>query len=382
MTKHIFLLAGEASGDALGSKLMAAIKQEDPATKFSGVGGNLMSEQGLESFFPMQELSLLGLTEIIPHIPHLLKRIEQTVEYIEEINPDIIVTIDAPAFNFRVARKLKERGSTIKRIHYVAPSVWAYKPKRAKKISAFYNHLLTLLPFEPELFEKEGLSSTFIGHPIVEEDLVGGDGVKFRQKNGIFKKAPVIFLMPGSRQSEIKRLLPVFKETIEILVETFPDLHSITLATKNFAGEIEKHFSDLPIPNIIVTNPELKKDAMAASDLALAKSGTGTLELAMANVPMVVTYKINPVSAWTLRRMIMIDYVNLVNILLDAPIIPELLQEDCQPEYLASALINLLQDKDARQNQRINVQKSLQMIRFGQVPTPSQKAAQTILDLT
>lgn len=382
MTRHIFLLAGEASGDNLGAKLMRAIKEAEPQVKFSGVGGPQMEALGLQSLFPMGELSLLGFAEIIPHIPHLLKRIEQTADNIEKLNPDIIVTIDAPAFNTRVARKLKERGNKIKRVHYVAPSVWAYKPKRAEKVAALYDHLLTLLPFEPPYFDKVGLPCTFVGHPIIEDEFSGGKGELFRQKHGIYKKAPTIYMMPGSRESELKRLLPIFVETLSILNEDLDGLHAIILAADGFEKKIDKEFAAINVAHTVITNRrENKIDALAASDIGLVKSGTGSLELALAGVPMVVTYKVNRLSAWVLRRMINVSYVNIINLLLDAPVIPELLQEDCKPEYLAAALASLLDNRDARRNQLINSQKALHMLSPGQMTTPSRKAAETILGL-
>ena len=379
MTKKIFLIAGEASGDSIGAKLMHSIRNLNPDVKFFGVGGEKMEALGLKSLFPMSELSLLGFAEIIPHIPHLFRRIEEAADYVEEIAPDALVTIDAPAFNFRVARKLKERNSPIKRIHYVAPSVWAYKPKRAEKIASLYDYLLAILPFEPPHFEKVGLPCSYIGHPIVEEDITGGNGESFRQKNGIYKNAKVMFMMPGSRQSEIKRLLPIFKDAALTLSETVSDLHIVVLATKNFFHDISKSFENFPIKNTILTGQVYKKDAMAASDVALVKSGTGTLEVAIAGIPMVVAYKVNPLSAFTLRRMIQVKYVNIVNLLLDTQVIPELLQEDCNPEFIASSLSSLIESHDARSNQLINTKKALQSLGLGQIPSPSDKAAEIIL---
>ena len=380
MSKNIFLIAGEASGDALGAKLIAALKSLHPDIKLSGIGGEKMQKLGLKSLFPMEELSLLGFAEIIPHIPHLLKRITETADHIEEIRPDIVVTIDAPAFNFRVARKLKERNSKIKLVHYVAPSVWAYKPKRAEKIAALYDHLLTILPFEPEYFEKVGLPATFVGHSIVEENLSGGSRESFRQKHGIYKNAPVVYVMPGSRKSEIKRLLPVFFSTLEIMHEAFPDLVAVILATDAHKSEIKTKFSVSPFKSVVINSTE-KRDALAASDVGLVKSGTGTLELAIAGVPMVVAYKVNPISAFALRKMIMVPYVNIVNLLLNAPVIPEMLQEDCNPEYLSAALSSLLENKDERTNQLVNTQKAIQMLKCNTHITPSAKAASVISEL-
>ncbi len=419
MTKTIFLIAGEASGDALGAKLMKALKechpersegspaagdpspvaQDDSEIKFLGVGGERMAAEGLASIFPMEELSLLGFVEIVPHIPKLLKRIEQVAEEILRAKPDIVVTIDAPAFNHRVARKLRDMAESREQraestphhpasiihhpllVHYVAPTVWAYKPERAAKIAKLYNHLLVILPFEPPYFEKEGLPTTFVGHPILEEDVADGDGTAFRAAQGIPADVPLLGIMPGSRSGELKRLLPVFRETTALLKRELPNLRAVMFATARFAERLKAETAGWPIPVTVIAGREGRKDALAACNVALAKSGTGTLEFALARVPMAVAYKVNPLSAWMLRRMIQVQHVNLINLVLGKSAIPELLQEECTPLRLAQSLIPLFRNDDARLAQTLAMHTALGKLRGDPALSPSRKAAQTLLAL-
>lgn len=380
MQKTIFLIAGEASGDALGAKLMAALKTEsaEPVT-FLGVGGDRMKAEGLTSIFPMEELSLLGFVEIIPHIPKLLGRIEQVAEEIKRAKPDIVVTIDAPAFNHRVAKKLQ--GSGIKLVHYVAPTVWAYKPHRAEKIAKLYSHLLVILPFEPPYFIKEGLPTTFIGHPIIEEHLEGGDGNAARKKHGIPANVPVLGVMPGSRSGELKRLMPVYAQTIRALKKDMPYLQVIVFATPRFAERLAEATSAWPVPVTITSDRAERRNALAACNVALAKSGTGTLEFALARIPMVVAYKVHPLSAWMLRRMLQVSHVNLVNLVLGKSAIPELLQEDCTPEKLRTELLKLFRNDEERMAQAFAHHAAMQKLQAEPGISASQKAAKTLLKL-
>ncbi|MCK4945246.1 MAG: lipid-A-disaccharide synthase, partial [Alphaproteobacteria bacterium] len=220
---RIFLIAGEASGDFLGAGLMRSLKEEHPDTEFFGVGGNLMTEAGLTSSFPMKEISIMGIAEVLPKLIHILARIRQMSSEILKTKPDVVVTIDSPDFCFRVVKKVKSKTKSIPCVHYVAPSVWAWRPRRAKKVSQFLDHILTLLPFEPPYFEKHGLESTFVGHPVVERLSRRGNGEIFLQKHGIRGTQPILCLLPGSRMSEISRLLKKFCETATIVLQRRPD---------------------------------------------------------------------------------------------------------------------------------------------------------------
>lgn len=382
----IYMIAGEASGDALGAKLMRALKEAQPACQFIGVGGEKMQQLGFSSLFPMQELSLLGFLEIIPHIPKLLGCIRQTGEDILAKKPDVVVTIDAPAFNRRVAKWLKKRGATMPLVHYVAPSVWAYKPSRARKMAALFDHILCLLPFEPPYFEEHGLKATFIGHPVVEEPIREGEKFRFYANHNIDPLTPLLAVMPGSRSSELKRLLPVFEKTTSMLRKKYPSMRAVVFSTEGKAAFVKEQVRKWTMPCIVVSDPLDKPDALMACKLALAKSGTNTLEIAMAEKPMVVAYKVHPLSAWLLRQLIMVGYVNLINILHDAPVIPELLQEECTPEKLAKALEACLDDETpahqhATLQQKLKSYQALKMLGMGERHTPSQRAAAVVLEM-
>ena len=361
----LYFVAGEASGDNLGAKLIRALKARSDLEIY-GVGGTEMATEGLQSLFPMSDISLFGITEIIPHIPTILKRIKQTIEDIERIKPDAVITIDVPGFSFRVVEKLKARGSKIPRIHYVAPTVWAYKERRAQWVADWYDLILLLLPFEPPYFDKVGVKNVYVGHPIVED----------ADHNPQPKKGHLLVL-PGSRKGELKRHLPIFEETIKrlngITTITIPSL-------SHLKNEIENATKHWPVPVKVITQKAARLQAFETADIALVKSGTVALELALYNVPMVVTYKINPLTAWMLRRMVKVKYVNLVNLLLNRSAIPELLQEQCAAEPLANALKALLHDPKARAAQQQAMQEALKMLGLNQSPTPSEKAATAILD--
>ncbi len=361
---------------------MAALKYlGGGAVRFCGIGGETMTAQGLHSLFPMEELTLMGVMEVVPHVPGLLRRITQTVSAIRTLQPDVVVTIDAPGFCFRVARRLKRCAETkdIPILHYVAPSVWAWAPGRARKVARFLDHLLTLLPFEPSYFEAEGLAATCVGHPVTESAAERGDGEAFRARHGIAPEAPVLCVLPGSRAAEVSRLLPVFGETLKRLVPHLGGVHVVIPVVPALAGHIESVTKEWPLPVTLLRDEKEKFHAFAAADAALTASGTVSLELALAGVPMAVAYRMNPLTAWLARRMVRVKYASLVNILLDREAIPEFLQKDCRPKSLARTLEMLLTDDAVREEQRAAFTESLAMIGRGGEP-PSLKAARLVLD--
>ena len=374
----IFLLAGEPSGDALGGRLMAALgRMCDGKVRFAGVGGPLMEAEGLQSLFPMAELSIMGLAEVLPHIPRLVRRIRQTVAEVNSLRPAAVVTIDSPGFSFRVAKRLG--GAGIPLIHYVAPTVWAWRPRRAREIAAFLDHLLALLPFEPPYFEAVGLPCTFVGHSVVESGAGRGNGAGFRARHGIPGETPLICVLPGSRRGETARLMPLFARTLGILAKTRPDLTAVVPTVETVAAGVAGAASGWPVPAVVVRGEEEKFDAFAASAVALAASGTVALELAMAGLPAVIAYRVNPLTAWLARRMIRVKFVNLVNLILDRAAVPELLQEDCRPERLAAALGGLFDDGAARAAQIAAANHAMAQLGQGG-PSPSERAARAVLD--
>jgi lipid-A-disaccharide synthase len=372
----LFLIAGEPSGDGLGGRLMAALKVLCRGhVHFAGIGGSRMSEQGLSSLFPMSELSVMGLAEVLPHLPRLSRRLGQTVAEIGRRRPAAVITIDSPGFNFRVAKRLK--GAGIPLIHYVAPSVWAWRPGRAREVAGFLDHLLALLPFEPPYFEAEGLSCTFVGHPVVESGADRGDGGAFRRHHGITADDPVICVLPGSRRGETARLLPVFGATLGLLKRARPRLRAVVPTVAGVAGDVSRAARKWPVPALVVDGESEKFDGFAASNAALAASGTVALELALARVPAVIAYRVNPLTAWLVRRLIRVPYANLVNIVLERQVVPEFIQGDCRPQLLAPAVEGLLGDGGAAQTEA--AAEALRRIGHGG-PSPSERAARAVLD--
>ncbi len=375
----IFLVAGEPSGDVLGARLMRALKEETGGeVAFAGVGGPLMAAEGLDSLFPMSDLSVMGLAEVLPRIPRLLRRLAQTAAAARRLSPDAVVTIDAPDFSFRLAKKLK--GAAFPLIHYVAPTVWAWRPGRARKIARLLDHLLALLPFEPPYFTREGLACDFVGHPVIESGADRGDGAAFRRAHGIDPEAPLVCVLPGSRRGETSRLLPVFSETLRQLAAANPSLQVVVPAAQSVAGDVAAAATNWPVPALVVLGESERYAAFAAADVALAASGTVALELALAETPAVIAYRVSPLTAWIGRRLIRVPFANLVNIVLDREVVPEFLQERCRPDLLALALRDLLSDPDARQRQTDESRQAIAQL-GGEGPPPSRRAARAVLSV-
>jgi len=379
----IYLIAGEASGDLLGAHLMKALrKQTSRPITFLGIGGPRMIEEGLSSLFPFYELSMLGAIEILPFLFNIAARIRMTVEDVNSKNPDVMITIDSPGFTLRVVERLRQEKPPLncKFVHYVAPTVWVYKPERAALCARLFDHMLVLLPFEPPYFKKAGLACTWVGHPIVAETSTG-DAAAFRQKFEIHPDATLFCLLPGSRQGEVKRHMPIFAQAITLLASQFPDPAMVVAVPANVMSSIAPFFEGCPFRAVVTANDEDKKNAIAASQIAIVKSGTVALEVAMANVPMVVTYRVHPLSAWYLRRKVLIKNANLVNILEGEEIIPELLQELCTPIMLASACADLLTNPARQELQKSKEKSALNQLLLPGNEIPSEKAAKTIMKL-
>jgi len=367
----IYLIAGELSGDALGAGLMRSLRAAQPGICFAGIGGEAMQREGLTSLFPYSDLSFMGFLEVVPHIPALLRRLRETALDIAAKQPEAVVTIDSPGFNFRLARALKANPDTarIKRIHYVAPSVWAYKPARARKTARLFDELLALLPFEPPYFEKEGLKTTFVGHPVLWQT-GKSDPSLFRVRHVIGADTPLLLVLPGSRTDEVERHLPVFLEAAKAL----PDYKVVIVASP----QVRNRIRDAVTPPTLVVDIAEKQDAFASATVALSKSGTITLELACAGVPTVVAHKVSVVSAWLIRRMALIPFVSLVNIAAKKEILPELIQERCTPDRIAHELMRLAQP-DMMLEQRQQCLGVLQMLRGQEMLHPNDAAAAVVL---
>ncbi len=373
-----FLIAGEASGDLLGARLMQALKKKtNGAVRFAGVGGPRMQAEGIELFFSQTELAYFGAFELAKHIPHILRRVKQTIAEVKRTRPTALITIDAPDFSFRVAKQLKGEGIPL--IHYVAPTVWIWRAGRAKKIAQFLNHLLVLLPFEPPYFTREGLPCTFVGHSIIESGAANGDATRFRTKYNIPADAKLLTVLPGSRLTEISKLMPIFKETVAILKKKNPSLHVILPTISSLADRLRMESQDWAVPVTIVEGDADKYDAFTASRAALACSGTVSVELAMARLPSLTAYKINWITAVLYRPFVRINFVNLINIMHERMVVPEMLQFNCTPEKMAVVMEGLLNDETIRQKQIDGLSTVAKWLGQGQF-VPSERAADVVLD--
>lgn len=365
--KKIFIIAGEASGDLLGAAVMHDLMQLG-TYEFKGVGGSMMQEQGLQSLFPMKELSIMGLIEVLKHLPLLIKRIDQTFDAISVYQPDILVTVDSPDFCLRIAKKVKKHYPHIKTIHYVAPSVWAWRPGRAKKIAKFLDGLMCLLPFEPPYFTRHGLQAAFIGHPLTKKIQPVSVETKqqFLQRYGLDVQAPLLCVLPGSRRKEIQNLWPVFQQTVDQLRKRIPDLQIVMPTLPHLVSLL----GTVPEYIRVLTDDTDKYTAFQCSTVALHASGTVALELALSGTPMVTAYKVNPITAYLAKYLVTTRYFNLVNILQGKQIVPEMLQDKANAHDLAVCLYRLLTDINASSQQK----DILQTIRK-ELAEPRQSAA-------
>ena len=372
------MVTGESSGDLLGARLMRALKQQ-ASVKFYGLGGESMQAEGLETLFPISDLAVMGLFEVIPHLKKILSRIKETLDDIEKQKPDIVITVDSWNFSKEIHLGLKRRKINVPHIHYVAPMVWAWKKGRAKQIKKWVDHLFMLFPFEEKYFKPFGVNYTYVGHPITEGGSDKGDAQRFITMHNLSKKDFIFTILPGSRKTEIKYLLPIFKQVVEQMAKEHKNLRVVLPTVETVKDRIEAEVYTWPVPVLIVTGEMARYDAFAASNLALAKSGTVSLELSMAKVPHVIVYKLNRLSGWLAYKILKVKYVDLVNIMSDEEIIPECLQDNCNFDKIMLELNKLTGQNGKEQIQR--AQKALSMLGAGQALTPSQKAAKRVLEI-
>ena len=334
----IAISVGEASGDLLGAHLIRAIKQRRPDAKFIGIGGERMKAEGFESLYDQEKLAVRGFVEVVKRLPEILKIRKGLVNDLIRIKPDVFVGIDAPDFNLGMAEKLKKAG--IPTVHYVSPSVWAWRRERVNKIVHQVNRVLCLFPMEPQLYLDAGGNAEFVGHPMAQTMPLDDDRAAARAKLGVADEAVVFALLPGSRVSEIDYMAPLFSQTALLLLKRYPQaqflLPAATAATRRRIGEIlaQPEFSAIP-----VTITDKQSDTVCtAADVVLVTSGTATLEVALCKQPMVISYKISPLTYFYVKRKVKVPHVGLPNILLDKAAVPELLQHDAEPEKLAAAV--------------------------------------------
>ncbi|MDI3308792.1 MAG: lipid-A-disaccharide synthase [Acetobacteraceae bacterium] len=374
----VYLVAGEASGDILGARLMAALRRRRPELQFAGVGGERMAEQGLASLFPMRELALMGLLEVLPNLRRLARRMDQAAADIAARRPAVLVTIDAPSFTLRLAERVRPVG--VKVVHYVAPQVWAWRPGRVEKIRRRVDRILALLPFEPPFFEAAGIPVTFVGHPVLESGADAGDAARFRTVRGIAEGDRPVIVMPGSRRTEVRRLLGIFGEALRLAASEVPRLRPVLPLAAPVEATVRAGTANWSIQPVLLRDAGERQDAFAAAEAGLIKSGTSSLEMAVAGIPHVVGYRVNPMTAAIVRRLIQVPHASLVNLLAEREIVPERLQEQCSPDKLAAELVRLLREPQAAAAQRAGFTEVLAKLRPPQ-GLPSEAAADAVLEV-
>ncbi len=386
--KIFFVIAGEPSGDALGAALMVGLKALQPDVRFVGVGGPLMESHGLHSLFPMHELAVMGLAEVLPKLRSLLARVRQCADAVTDANPSALITIDSPDFTLRVARRVRRRNRSVPIIHYVAPSVWAWRPKRAHKMARRVDHVLALLPFEPPLMQAAGVSCDFVGHPAADVPVsTPSDMAALRRYIGINDSTRLLCVLPGSRRGEIARMGPVFGAVVARLARSHKDVHVVVPAAANVAAELAAMVARWD-GNVSILDPNklpaeqsgaYKRAAFATSELALATSGTVSLELAAAGTPMIIAFRFNALSNVVIQRMMQTDTVTLPNLVTDTRHIPEFLAGDCRADLIAPMVQRYLDDPDLRARQKNAADLTMRRLGRG-VGSAGSRAAQSVLD--
>jgi lipid-A-disaccharide synthase len=373
---RVFIIAGEPSGDKLGAALMEGLRSLAPDVQFTGIGGARMIESGLSSLFPMEDISIMGISEILSQYRFLKRRIAQTAETIVADAPDVLITIDLPEFSLRVAKLVKQK-SQIRCVHYVAPTVWAWRAGRAAKMARHIDQVLALLPFEPPYMQAAGMECDFVGHPVVTDPQASvSDAQQFRKSHGI-GDAPLLLALPGSRRSEVSRLAPVFGQSLAPLLQNRPDLRVVVPAAGPVEQAVQTAVADWPGNPLVIASEDksLKRAAFAAADVALAASGTVSLELAAANTPMIIAYDMSWLSRQIIGRMVKVDTVTLVNLVSDTRAVPEFIGANCKPDLIAKAVEDVLDAPDAQ-----NTAMQVTMERLGRGgESPGLRAAKAVM---
>jgi lipid-A-disaccharide synthase len=376
------LIAAEASGDILGAELAAALRRRlGEGVRFIGVGGARMRAQGVDSPFDIAELSILGIFEGLRAFPRVKRRVRDAAAIAARERPDVAVLIDSWGFTLRVARALRRLDPAIPLIKYVGPQVWASRPGRAKTLAGAVDHLLTIHAFDAPWFEREGLPTTFVGDSTLARDVSCADPARLRAHIGAGEAAPILLVLPGSRPSEIARLLPPFEAAAAKLKAAHPDLRVVVPLAPTVAQALKPRLAAWAEPPDVVEGDQLKGDAMAAATVALACSGSVTTELALAGCPVVVAYKVGPLTYRVLKRLVTTRYITLFNIAADAPVAPEFIQDACTPDALADALAARLDDPQLRARQ-VEAQFAA-LEKMGRDPglVPAERAADAVLGL-
>lgn len=380
MSRHIFLVAGEESGDRLGAALIAALRQRTQGqVRVSGVGGAHMIAEGVPSLFPLGDLAIMGFTEIPARLPKIFRRIRETADAIVSAKPDMLVIVDSPEFTHRVARRVRARAPEIPIVDYVCPSVWAWRSSRARAMRAYVDHVLALLPFEPKVMaDLGGPPCSYVGHPLAER--IDELRPKDLDKRLRLTDPPLLLVLPGSRTGEVRRMAPVFGAAIARVAEQFGAIEAVVPAVPRLADTVRAEIASWRVPARVITDADEKIEAFRTARAALTKSGTSTLELAISGVPMVAAYRVPLIEELAARLLVNVPSVILANLVLGENVVPEFLQRDCTPDRLAKALVPLLADTPERR-QQIEAFARLDAIMDAGKGSPSDRAAAVVLDL-
>jgi lipid-A-disaccharide synthase len=375
--ERIFLVAGEPWGDAVGARLMHALRDLAPGElMFAGVGGPRMASCGVQSLFPIQELSPGSMAA---RLPRLWRRLAQAAQEVDRLRTDLVLTIGSPDFALRLQRRLA--GRPLIRVNYGVPQTWAWREQRAARLARDLDHLLALLPFEPALFQRYGVPCTFVGHPILEELPPAAEGARFRRRYELPADAPLLCLLPGTRESEITPHLSVLEDAVALIWRHVSQLRVVLPTSTRTAPLIKRRVARWKLPVLVLEDRAERFDAYEASWLAIAAAGAVSLELALAGLPQLTIDRTGPLTAWLARRLIREPHVNPVNLILGRPAVPELLQEDCHADRIAAAATRLIGDEALRRDQQAALAEAVARLRAGDERPPSQRAAARVLEL-
>jgi len=358
--KKIFILTGEPSGDRLASTVILKLKQINPEIEYSSVGGPHLKSLGIKSIYDLKEITHIGFTSVFLNIFKIRNRINKTVEEVIKFNPDILFSVDSPDFTLRVAERVKKINNNIKTIHYVAPQVWIWRKGRVKKFKKFVDHMLLLFDFEKKFFDKENILNTFVGHPLLEDNIKS----KIDLSSLIDKEKKIISIFPGSRDSEINILLPILCDFIKLMNEKSNNYIFIFHATDKNKETIVNFLKSSSLKNFqVISDDNIKSQILSRSIFAVAKSGTVSLEICNAKVPSIIIYKINMINYLILKFLVKIKFANIINIINNKEIIPELLQDECNAKEIYNSVNYLLSHNDLLKSQLDNIDKTLKKIK-------------------
>ena len=372
--KKIFILTGEPSGDRLASTIISKLKKQNSNIEFLSVGGSYLGSLGIKSIFDLKDITYLGFTSVLFNIFKIRKKINNTVDEIIKFNPDILFSVDSPDFTLRVAEKVKKLNQNIRTIHYVAPQVWIWRKNRVKKIKNFIDHILLLFSFEKKYFDEENIKNTFVGHPLIENN----KKVKTSLENMAIKDKKIISIYPGSRKSEITVLLPIQLKFIKLMNNKYPDYFFIFHSTDENKKLIMNYFENADLKNIdVISDENIKTQILSKSVFAVCKSGTASLQVCNENVPLIIIYKLSFINFMIFKLLVNVKFANIINIINDREVIPELLQSECNAEEIYKSVIYFLKNPEYMNKQINDCKKTLEGIRS---KTSSSSEAASILN--